>query len=303
MGQPLDVAVLEVSSFQLETIESFRPQVAVLLNLSADHLDRHGSFEAYVAAKSRLLENQQPGDTAVLNFDDRVVRGLADATRGRLLPFVQAGPLERGGWLDAGALVVRAGESPAQRVPLEGMTLAGAHNRQNALAALLAAVAAGAEPLAAGAALFSFRGLPHRSELVARAGGIRWVNDSKATNPGAPLCALRGFAPPLLWIAGGRDKGLDMGELAEAATGRVRTAILIGEAADKLGIALARRTQVQRADSIEAAVARAARLARPGDTVLLSPACASQDQFRDFAERGDRFRAAVNAVLREGSAT
>ncbi len=296
LGEALDVAVLEVSSFQLETIESFRPRVAVILNATPDHLDRHGSFEAYVAAKARILENQGEGDAAVLNFEDAVVRGLAARARCRVLPFAFAGPLERGGWLDAGALVVRSGPAPAARVPLEGMLLAGAHNRENALAALLAAVAAGAEPAAAGRALASFRGLPHRAELVARAGGVSWVNDSKATNPGAALRSLLGFPAPLVWIAGGRDKGLDMGELADAACGRVRAALLIGEAADKLGTALGARIEVERADSLEDAVARAAQLARPGDTVLLAPACASQDQFRDYAERGERFRAAVAAL-------
>jgi UDP-N-acetylmuramoylalanine--D-glutamate ligase len=302
VGEPLDVAVLEVSSFQLETTERFRPRVALVLNLTPDHLDRHGSFEAYAAAKARILAHQEPSDTAVLNFEDDAVRGLARAARARVLPFAAAGPLERGGWLDAEALVLRLGEAPALRVPVEGMVLAGAHNRRNALAALLAASAAGADPRAAASALTSFRGLPHRSEVVARAAGVTWVNDSKATNPGAALCALRGFAAPLVWIAGGRDKGLDMGELAEVAAGRVRAAILIGEAADKLGTALAGRVRVQRADSIETAVAQAAELARAGDTVLLSPACASQDQFRDFAERGERFRAAVGALAREAAA-
>jgi UDP-N-acetylmuramoylalanine--D-glutamate ligase len=295
-GQPLDVAVLEVSSFQLETTERFRPRVAVVLNVTPDHLDRHGSFEAYLAAKARILAHQTPDDFAVLNFEDAAVRSLADEAVARVLPFTHAGPLERGGWLDAAALVVRTGEAPAVRVPLDGLPLAGAHNRENALAALLAAAAAGADPVAAGAALSDFRGLPHRAEVVTRRGGVTWVNDSKATNPGAALRSLHGFPPPLVWIAGGRDKGLDMSALAESAAARARAAILLGEAADKLGAALAGRTDVHRAGSLEEAVALASQLARPGDTVLLAPACASQDQFRDFAERGERFRRAVAAL-------
>ena len=292
VGEPLDVAVLELSSFQLETTESFRPAVAVILNATPDHLDRHGSFEAYVEAKARILAHQRREDAAVLNFEDPVVRGLAERVRGRLLPFARSGPLDAGGWLDAGALVLRQGVA-ARRIPLEDMALAGAHNRENALAALLAASALGADPLRAARALATFRGLPHRAEVVARRQGVTWVNDSKATNPGAALRALLGFPAPIVWIAGGRDKGLDMSELAEAASGRVRAALLIGEAADKLGTALAGRADLHRAASLEEAVERAAGLARPGDTVLLAPACASQDQFRDFAERGERFRAAV----------
>jgi UDP-N-acetylmuramoylalanine--D-glutamate ligase len=296
VGRALDLAVLEVSSFQLETTERFRPRVAVILNITPDHLDRHGSFDAYAAAKARILANQRADDLAVLNFDDPTVRAMAGETRARVLPFRRSGPLERGVWFDAGAVVLRERDETTIRVPLEGMRLYGAHNRENTAAALAAATGAGADPVKAATALPAFAGLHHRAESVGRVRGVSFVNDSKATNPGAALRALMSFSEPLVWIAGGADKGLDFRELAEVAVGRVRTAVLIGESAAKLEQALAGRVDVRRAPSLEEAVDRAAEAAREGDVVLLSPACASWDQFRDFEERGERFRAAVGAL-------
>jgi UDP-N-acetylmuramoylalanine--D-glutamate ligase len=296
VGQPLDVAVLEVSSFQLEAIDAFRAEVAVILNLTPDHLDRHGTFEAYAAAKARILAGQSADDVAILNFDDDAVRALAPLTRARVVPFRTRGPLERGAWLDAGAVALRLGDAPPQRLSLDGLQLAGAHNRENALAALCAAACAGADPDKALAALASFEGLPHRTQIVARRGGVTFVDDSKATNPGAALSSLASFDAPLVWIAGGRDKDLDLTELAEAASRRAHAAVLLGEAAHKLERALAGRVETHRVDGIEDAVRRAAELARPGDAVLLSPGCSSLDQFRNFEERGRRFRAAVEAL-------
>jgi len=302
VGEALDWAVLEVSSFQLETTEEFRPRVAVILNLTPDHLDRHGSFEAYRDAKARILARQEADDVAVLNFDDPAVRDLADACRARVLPFRTAGALSHGAWLDGSCIVIRDGDGPAVRLPLDGLRLSGLHNRENAVAALAAVAAAGADPSKAILALDGFVGLPHRVEEVGRAGGALFVNDSKATNPGAAVQSLRSFPASVIWIAGGRDKGLDFAELAAVAAARVRAAVLIGEATGKLEAALAGRVDVLAAASIEEAVQRAAGLARRGDVVLLSPACASQDQFRDFEERGDRFRVAVAALARREGA-
>ncbi|MDJ0849369.1 MAG: UDP-N-acetylmuramoyl-L-alanine--D-glutamate ligase [Myxococcota bacterium] len=302
VGEPLDVAVLEVSSFQLETTESFRPHVAVILNLSPDHLDRHGSFEAYRDAKARILANQKTEDAAVLGFDDPVVRALADAVQGRLVPFSTRSALEHGAWLDGSQALLRGPGAALHRVSLAGLRLAGAHNRENALAALAAAWAAGADPERAARGLERFAGLPHRMEDVGQVAGVHYVNDSKATNPGAALRSLTGSEAPLVWIAGGRDKGLDFAPLAEAAAGRVRVALLVGEAAGKLEAALAGRVETRVVASVEEAVREAAGVARPGDVVLLAPACASQDQFRDFAERGDCFRAAVARLVSGGGA-
>jgi len=290
VGLPLDVAVLEVSSFQLEAIESFRPRVAVWLNVSADHLDRHGSLEAYAQAKARLFENQGPEDVAVLNAEDPTVREAASHIRSRTLWFRTNGSVDQGGWVEGGALALRLGET-TERFSVEPAT----HlpHAANLLAAVLAAAALGADPAKALEALVSFRPLRHRCEVIRTIAGVTWINDSKATNPQAAVAALEQQSAPVLWIAGGRDKGVSYAPLADAAHGRVRTALLIGEAAQALAEALPGVT-CQRVADLESAVKRAGQLAEPGDVVLLSPACASFDQFVGFEERGDRFRAAVD---------
>ncbi len=302
-GQALDFAVLEVSSFQLESTEAFRPEVAVVLNLSPDHLDRHGDFESYVAAKRRILANQRAEDVAVLNFDDPLVREFADATRGQVIPISLRKPLidspsERAAWIDTGAVVLR-GPRELHRLSLDSFPVEGRHNLENALAALTAVWALGADPALALTALADFRGLPHRCELLGVINGVRWVNDSKATNPGAALRSLESFAQPLVWIAGGRDKGLDFDALASAAADRVRVALLIGEATAVLERALAKRVPSERMADLEQAVRRAAEYAESGNVVLLAPACASFDQFASFEERGERFRSAVERLAAE----
>ncbi len=300
VGEALDVVVIEVSSFQLETTDAFRPRIAVLLNITPDHLDRHGSFEAYRSAKTRILMNQQEDDIAVLNGDDPGVAALADRVRGRAILFRTAGPLESGGWLDLGSVVLRNDAGKTDRVSLDGLKLHGIHNLENTVAAITAVWAFGADPQKAARALADFDGLSHRMERVGETDGVTWINDSKATNPGAALRSIESFDAPLIWIAGGRDKDLDFGALAEVASRRVRAAILVGEARAKLAEALGDRIAIEAADSLDEAVLRAATLARSGDVVLLAPACASQDQFRDFEERGDRFRAAVYALANTG---
>jgi UDP-N-acetylmuramoylalanine--D-glutamate ligase len=299
VGRALDVAVIEVSSFQLETVESFRPRVAVVLNLAPDHLDRHGDLAAYGDAKARIFARQEEEDVAVLNAADPAVAGLAERTRARVMRFHREGPPEEPGagcaWHDAGAIRVRVGGGEA-RVALDGLPLPGLHNVENVMAALLAAAALGVTPERAALALPGFRGLPHRAEVVATRDGVDWIDDSKATNPHAAARALESQGRPVVWIAGGRDKGLDYDGLAEAAIDRVREAILIGEAAPKLAQALVGRVPCSEVGNLEAAVARAARVARAGDVVLLAPACSSHDQFRDFEARGRAFRAAVSAL-------
>jgi UDP-N-acetylmuramoylalanine--D-glutamate ligase len=301
VGMPLDAAVLEVSSFQLETTERFAPAVAVVLNVTPDHLDRHHTLEAYVAAKARILANQRPEDWAVLNEADEWYALFRDAARGRVLPFRAIGVPMRGVGVDAGSLVVRVDGAPAQRFAFDWRE-PGVHNRENAIAAAAAVFALGAPLERALAALPVFRPLPHRTEVVARAHGITWVDDSKATNPGAALRALEGFAEPIVWIAGGRAKGLDLGPLAHAARARVRAAVLIGEAAAQLEQGLRGGPVVHREANIEDAVRRAGALARRGDIVLLAPGCSSHDQFANFEERGERFRAAARAVTEGESA-
>jgi UDP-N-acetylmuramoylalanine--D-glutamate ligase len=261
--------VCELSSFQLEDIEAFSPRIAVLLNLTPDHLDRHTSFEAYRAAKLRIFENQGPGDVAV------VPRGFGDIP-GR------AARVE----FDAGD------ELPAE--PL----VPGEHNRENAAAATAAARAAGISDDAIAKALRTFEGVPHRLELVREVGGVRFVNDSKATNPEAAERALSAYPPGIRLILGGSRKKSSYSSLArEAAARGVAKAYLIGEAADEIAEALA-AAGVRFADSgtLERAVADAYADAEPGEVVLLSPACASYDQFRDFEERGERFRDLADAL-------
>jgi UDP-N-acetylmuramoylalanine--D-glutamate ligase len=295
VGQGLDAAVLEVSSFQLESVERFRPRVAVILNVSPHHLDRHGDLAHYAATKQRLLACQEADDAAVLNLDDPVVRAMAGTAKSRVLWFTRGAVPESAVGFDSGAALVRL-EGETRRIPLEGMGLAGAHNLENALAALAAVCALGADPRRAARALADFRGLPHRCEWVATRGGIRFVNDSKATNPVAAQRALESFPAPVIWIAGGRGQGEDYAALAEAAAGRVRQALLIGEAADALERALEGCVKTRRAAGLAEAVREAMRLARPGDVVLLSPACTSFDQFSSFEERGECFRREVTRL-------
>jgi UDP-N-acetylmuramoylalanine--D-glutamate ligase len=295
VGRPLDVAVLEVSSFQLEATERFRPRVAVVLNLTADHLDRHHTVEAYAAAKRRVLENQKGDDWAVLNAADPWFAYFADAARGQMLPFHAGGLPERGVGFDAGSLVVRDDDEPPRRFAFDWRQ-PGAHNRENAVAAAAAVFALGADLARALAALPTFRPLPHRSELVAICSGVDWIDDSKATNPGAAQRALEGSPRPLVWIAGGRAKGLDLAPLAATARDRIRAAVLIGESAPQLERALRAGPPCYLELSIEDAVRRAAQLAAPGDIVLLAPGCSSLDQFENFEERGRRFRDAALAL-------
>ena len=262
--------VCELSSFQLEDIDEFRPRIAVLLNLTPDHLDRHGSFEAYRTAKLRIFENQLPEDTAVVPRGFPPVPGRAKRVE-----------------FDA------RDELPDEPV------IRGEHNRENAAAATAAARAAGIREEAIAHALRTFPGVPHRLEPVRELGGVLYVNDSKATNPEAAGRALTAYYPqPLRLILGGSLKGASFAELAdEASRRRVARAYLIGEAADQLADALsAAGVDFVRAGDLEAAVREAAADAEPGDVVLLSPACASFDQFRDFEERGARFRQLVEAL-------
>jgi UDP-N-acetylmuramoylalanine--D-glutamate ligase len=258
--------VCELSSFQLEHVHTFRPRIAVLLNLEPDHLDRHGSFERYRDAKLRVFANQLHDDVAI------VPRGFGAI----------AGDAHR---------IEFAGGDPLPAEP----SIPGAHNRENASAATAAARAAGADDAMIARALRAFTGVPHRLELVAERSGVRFVNDSKATNVAAALRALVSYDAPVLLIAGGRGKGESYAPLGEAARGRVRRAYLIGESAAEVARSF-RDVPYELSGDLESAVRAAAAEARPGEVVLLSPAAASYDQFRDFEERGDDFRRLAREV-------
>ena len=284
-----ELYVLELSSYQLDTTESLTLQAATVLNLSADHLDRYGDLAAYAASKARIFRRCA---TAVLNLDDPLVAAMATLAPRRLRFSLAADSgaeytlLRQGGrdWLARGGAALLA---------VDEMKLAGRHNAANALAALALGEALELPRPAMLATLREFTGLPHRTAWVAERAGVRYINDSKGTNVGATLAAVAGLDGPLLLIAGGQGKGQDFTPLAAAFRGKVRQALLIGVDARALGAALHGVCAVEYCDSLPAAVQAAARQARPGDTVLLSPACASLDMFRDYAQRGDSFAAAV----------
>ncbi len=299
VGEALDAAVLEVSSFQLEAVDAFRPRAAVLLNVTPDHLDRHGDMAGYLAAKLRLFARQTHEDVAILSADCPLTSALRDeAFAARVWRFSARGPVTRGACYDASALVLRL-DSDERRFPLDALPPLDGPLRSNTLAALLAAIALGADPQRALGALATFRALPHRCELVARAHGIRWLDDSKATNPSAAVAAVANLPGPLLWILGGKDKGLDFAELLEAPLTRVKCALLIGAAADAIAACLTGKLAFEKQETLARAVARARELAAPGDTVLLSPACASFDQFRSYEDRGRQFAALAQAAAQE----
>jgi len=292
--------VCEVSSFQLEAVERFRPDVAVLTNVTPDHLDRYASFDDYVAAKGRVFENQREGDFAVVNADDPVARRAT--SRARLVPFSRRGPAPGGTWYEKRLLFSEVRGKRREVIPAERVALPGAHNLENALAALAAAECLEAPPAAIEEGLTRFAGLPHRTELVREDGGVRWVNDSKGTNVDATVKSLEGLpGKSVLLILGGRDKHGDFEKLADPVARTARVVLTIGEAAGKIGIALEHRVPVEACGTLDRAVARAAELARPGETVLLSPACASFDQYANFEERGAHFAELARRLKGEGS--
>jgi UDP-N-acetylmuramoylalanine--D-glutamate ligase len=289
---PVDAYALEVSSFQLETTQSLQPAAAALLNISADHIDRHGSLERYAALKGSLLTM---AERAVVNWDDPLVRELAPRSDSTL-PFSVKEALPCG-W----SVVEESGQRWLARdlepqLPSADLTLKGETGEANALAALALIECMDGELSLALAALKTFAGLPHRLQPLQEIDGVTYVDDSKGTNVGATAAAIIGAGVPVVLIAGGQGKGADFAPLAALAPGRVRAAVLLGEAAAELERVLAGSVPTYRVANMRAAVARAAALAEAGDWVLLSPACASQDMFRDYRERGEIFAAAVREL-------
>ncbi len=290
VGSDAEVIVAEVSSFQLALTTSFRPAVGAWLNFSADHLDWHATVDDYRDAKARLWANSGPGDVAVVNAEDPVVSAAGAVARAR-------GAALRTFGLHSGDFTVRAGELVGPDGVRVGRVAELArsmpHDVIDALCATATALASGASPDGCARALAAFGGLPHRVELVGEANGVRFYDDSKATTPGAVFAAVEGCAPAVL-IAGGRNKGLDLSVLVRAAPG-LRGVVAIGEAAGEIEAAFVPTVPVTRALSMDAAVEAAAAMAGPGDSVLLSPACASFDWYRSYAERGDDFARCVRA--------
>ncbi len=291
-----EIAVVEVSSFQLEWVERFRPHVGCVLNVTPDHLDRHGSFGEYRETKARLFAAQEPEDFAVANREDPEAWRTVVGVRSRVISFGEA-PVACGAFVGEGFGALRLPEGPEERYDLTRTRLAGRHNVENLLAAITTARLAGAPPGAVQGAIDAIEPLPHRLARVAERRGVAWYDDSKATNVGAAAKSVASFAGPVILLAGGVDKGGGYAALAAAARGRVRMALLFGAAREEIAGTLgAAGIPIEQVPTLTAAVARAAALAVPGDTVLLAPACASFDMFTDYAARGRAFRAAVEEL-------
>lgn len=298
----LDVIVAEVSSFQLDTMVNFHAHVAVLLNITPDHLDRYDDFEAYGRSKARIFGNQGPSDFAIGPGDDPRVQKYCRGLSSRMLPFTnrpaQNGQPASGAVIKPFQIAVTVPGRAQGAIELERTGLTGPHNRENIAAAGLAALAAGGTLEGVQSALDAFKGLPHRIETVRTLRQVRFVNDSKATNVDAVIRALECFDGPVVLIMGGRNKGYDFTALRPQVQQRVRKLIAIGEAADEILTALGRAPAqgAEKAADLQQAVRRAYESASAGDTVLLSPACASFDMFTSYAERGDRFRRFVEGL-------
>ena len=297
-GQSTDetITVAEVSSFQLEAIaDHFRPDVAALLNLTPDHLDRHPSLDAYGAAKARIFENQRAEDATVVNADDPGAARLVPQ-RPRRFWFSRREMVDEGACLEGGRIVFRSAGHGVGLLHRADIPLRGEHNVENVLAAACIAVLTGVAPDAIRQAVRSFPGVEHRLEFVAEISGVGFYNDSKATNVDAALKAIDAFPGNLLVILGGKDKGGDFSALAGPLGARARLVLLVGAAAGKIAAQLGDAVPVEWAGTIERAVERAFESARPGDTVLLAPACASFDQFRNYEHRGEVFKQLVHRI-------
>ena len=291
------LVVCEMSSFQLEAAETFQPRVAVVLNITPDHLDRHGTFAAYVDAKARIFANQGPSDCAVLNADDETTRALGPRAQAPVVWFSRQRELAHGVFVRGGWIVARLNGHVEEICPLSEIFLRGQHNVENVLAATACALWTGLAPAAIRAAIARFRGVAHRIEWVREVKGVPYYNDSKGTNVASTLRALESFSERIVLIAGGKGKGQAWKPLADAARGRVAHALLIGEDAPKIGAALAAATiPVTQCRTLQEAVDRARALAAPGDVVLLSPACASFDMFDNFEHRGEVFKKLVERL-------
>jgi len=295
------VVVLEVSSFQLETIRTFRPHIAVMLNITPDHLDRHGTFAAYRDAKARIFENQQADDFAVLNADDPNSLELRSRTRAQVFWFSRKQVPEQGAYVSEGRIFFCDPSSQREIMPVSDISLPGAHNLENVLAAVCAGVLADVEPGRIRKAVREFRAVEHRLEYVASLRGVAYYNDSKATNVDATIKALESFPANIRLILGGKDKASDYRQLNDLLRERVKSVYTIGAAAGKIESQI-QGTEVVHAETLENAIRRAAAAAESGDIVLLAPACASFDQFRNYEHRGKVFKEVVRSLVAEAEA-
>jgi UDP-N-acetylmuramoylalanine--D-glutamate ligase len=293
---PATWTVLEVSSFQLETIVEFRPRIAVILNITPDHLDRHKTFANYLNAKARVFENQGADDFTVLNADDPSAAGLADRTHAHLFWFSRKREIEKGAFVRGAHIYFRDGRSEREIMPLAEVPLKGAHNLENVLAGVSIGSLVGCKPEQIRHAVRIFKAVEHRLEFVARVAGVDYYNDSKATNVDATIKALESFPANIHLILGGKDKGSDYTVLNDLLRQRVKRVYTIGAAAAKIESQIQGAAEIDHAETLENAVRRASESAAAGDVILLAPACASFDQFQSYEHRGRVFKEIVHSL-------
>ena len=289
-------AVLEVSSFQLETVQTFRSRIAVILNITPDHLDRHRTFEAYAGAKARIFENQQSDDFVVLNEDDPACVNLAKLVNAQLFWFSRRKEVQRGAWVSDGRIVFRDAAGQQEIMLVADIPLKGAHNVENALAGVCVGMLAGSRPERIREAIRNFKAVEHRLEFVARIRNVDYYNDSKATNVDATIKALESFPANIHLILGGKDKGSDYSVLNDLLRQRVKRVYTIGAAAAKIESQIKGAADIFHAETLEKAILRAAQDSQPSDIVLLAPACASFDQFDSYEHRGRVFKDVVKSL-------
>jgi UDP-N-acetylmuramoylalanine--D-glutamate ligase len=293
---PDSQTVLEISSFQLESIEQFRPWIAAILNITPDHLDRHHTFQAYVDAKARIFENQQSDDFAILNADDPTCVALKDKIKASLLWFSRKQPVENGAFLKGDQIIFRQNGQEQPVLSRSDIQLKGEHNLENVLAAVAMTMVAGCTPQQVRQTVKEFRAVEHRLELVATINGVTFYNDSKATNVDATVKALESFPGNIHIILGGKDKGSDYTVLNPLLRERAKRVYLIGAASDKIASHVKNATELVRSGTLERAVRQAFEAAKSGDVVLLAPACASFDQFNSYEHRGRVFKELVRSL-------
>ncbi|MEW6662258.1 MAG: UDP-N-acetylmuramoyl-L-alanine--D-glutamate ligase [Bacillota bacterium] len=298
---PSEILIAEVSSFQLEATHQFKPRVSIILNITPDHLDRHGNFANYMEAKSRIFRQQSEEDYTVLNYDDPHTRALGERTCGRVIFFSRQEALNEGICAIGGEVKVRLQGREIGVVHIKDIAIPGNHNLENALAAVGAGWVMGLDASSLAHTLKTFSGVPHRLEFAGEYRGIRFINDSKGTNPDAAIKALESYQQPIVLIAGGRNKGGEFSSLARLIKQKVKVLVLVGEAAGQIEEAVVNEgfASFYRAATFPEAVRKAADFATPGDVVLLSPACASWDMFNNFEERGDVFKKVVREIIKE----
>jgi UDP-N-acetylmuramoylalanine--D-glutamate ligase len=294
-ARPDSVVVLEVSSFQLETIQSFRPKVAVVLNVTPDHLDRHRTFESYVDAKARIFENQRREDFSVLNADDETCVAMAARSKAQVCWFSRQREVTQGAWVRDGKIVFRSGAQQHEVLEVSEIPLKGTHNLENVLAAVCAGALMGCAPEKIRQAVHAFKAVEHRLEFVATIRGVDYYNDSKATNVDATIKAIESFPANIHLILGGKDKGSDYSVLNDLLRQRVKRVYTIGAAAEKIESQI-KNVEVVRAETLENAIRKANAVAEAGDVVLLAPACASFDQFKNYEQRGQVFKEIVRGL-------